>query len=83
MLPIRIVKGEPAIEIVTGKKTGETVIRVPWQRHTAYDKFQIVQERDDLYTIYEKGALHKTLAEIGKPTQQPASGHSGRRSRGA
>ena len=64
MLPIRIVKGEPAIEIVTGKKTGETVIRVPWQRHTAYDKFQIVQERDDLYTIYEKGALHKTLAEI-------------------
>ena len=63
-LPIRIVRGEPAIEIGAGKKGGESVVRVPWRHPSAYENLQIVQERDDVYTVYEKGSLHKRLSEI-------------------
>jgi superfamily II DNA or RNA helicase len=63
-LPIRLVRGEIAIEIGTAKGGRESVIRIPWSPKSAYEDLQIVQERNDVFTVYEKGALHQRLAGI-------------------
>ena len=64
VLPIRFVRGEPAIEIATAKDERETVIRIPWSLNAHYADLQIVRERDDVFTVYEKGVLHQQLTQI-------------------
>ncbi|NLF24009.1 MAG: DEAD/DEAH box helicase [Lentisphaerae bacterium] len=63
-LPIRIVKGDPAIEIAATRGGRSTELRLPWRESAAYAELQLVRERDDVFTVFEKGPLHHKLAAI-------------------
>jgi superfamily II DNA or RNA helicase len=63
LVPTRIERGEPAIDVIAVPGKG-TVIRIPWINTQQYDDLFITSERSGLYTVYEKSAKHRQLAEI-------------------
>jgi superfamily II DNA or RNA helicase len=64
LIPIRIERGEPAIDIRSANDGGSSKLRVPWFSDAKYKELQITCDHPGVYTVFEKSSLHQRLAGI-------------------